>query len=370
MKQLVGSAFFWFAAFLALGDIAAGFCLPYRLVPNAEEAIRNPLKHRGWPEYLDADSGGRPLVVLISNSQGVGGEIDDSRKIYAAALRDHLAESGFAFENWSMGGLRTTEVELLTIEAARRRATHVLMLLTVNNFDVGERVDLKFPFSDLKLLVGSPGNWPHLHGAIFRERASFDDVAAAFLGFSSDLVRSRIAVEDLAGSRIPLKLHPLTLGREVRPGERFDAMRDPNVSIYFPAVDDVALELKRRRDARIGQPVEWAADQVDARLETFRAVYPGIRSRLAASGTGLTWVWHPLAPGSSVGESLVARDRFLASATALIAGSGGTCNDMTDAVNARFFMDQGHFDEAGHREFARMLLPIVDAALGEDGRGP
>ncbi|MCK9460910.1 MAG: hypothetical protein M0R80_14830 [Proteobacteria bacterium] len=370
MTRLVRSAFFWFAALLTLGELAAWRTLPYRLVPTADVAIRNPLKHRGWPEYLDASEGGRPLVVLISNSQGVGAEVDDPHKIYAAALRRHLSAKGYAFENWSMGGLRTTEVELLTLEAARRRAVQVLMILTVNNFDPPARVDLKFPFSDLTLVAGSPAHWTRLSGTRFMARSSFEDLAVAFVELSSSLARSRLAVTDLVAARVPLNAQPLIVGREVRPGPRLDGLRDPDVSMYFPSRDLTEQELGRRRGARRGKVQEWVADQADLRLETFRAVYPGIRARLAESGTSLTWVWNPIAPSAAAGDALAARDRFIEAATTLIEDSGATCHDMTGVIEPEHFETLGHFDEDGHREFAQVLLPVVDAALRGGGRAP
>ncbi len=104
MIRLSRSAFPWFVLLLAVGEILAWRGLPYQLGPKADETTRNPTKHRGWPEYLDVEDDERPLVVLISNSQGVGGEIDDRNSIYPAVLSERLAREGFRFENWSTGG--------------------------------------------------------------------------------------------------------------------------------------------------------------------------------------------------------------------------------------------------------------------------
>ena len=360
MNGLSRSAFPWFVLLLALGETLAWWSLPYQLGPTADETTRNPTKHRGWPEYLDVEDDERPLVVLISNSQGVGGEVADREKIYAAFLGEHLSDKGFRFENWATGGFRTTEIELLTIKAAQRGVDHLLVVLAVNNFDPPELLNLDYPFSDITLLAGEPGLWPYLGDTLFMENAKFEDLAVRFITWTRNLARSRMAVTDLVAAHTPLKWHPLVIGHEVRPGMRLDDLKDPGISAYYPAVDLTVEELAIRRAARKTMVRDYNRDQVARRFETFRQFYPLLNSRLEKSGTKLTWVWNPVALESTNKNGRSVRNRFYEQASSIIERSGARSHDMTDALESRYFLSHGHFNESGHREFARMLIPILD----------
>jgi len=370
MSRLARSAFFWFTLFVAASELLAWWSLPYRLVPKADVAIRNPLSHRAWPEYLDAEHDARPLVVLISNSQGVGGEIPDDDKIYAAALRAHVARSGYRFENWSARGLRTTELEILTLEAVERGARHVIVVVAANNFDPPERVDLRYPLSDIPLLAGAPSLWPELGGALFMKRTEASDLAWAFVALRSNLARSRLAVIDLLASRLPLALHRFAFGRQVRPGERLDSMNDPAISVYLPAVDLAQGELAERRASRSADPESWKIIRPAERFTTFAAIFPGLAARFSTRGIRMSWIWQPIAPDTGTAESRSTLDRFVRDATAIIEQSGVRCEDMTDALGPGSYVTQGHFNEEGHREFARLLTPIIDEDLLGKKRTP
>jgi len=365
VSRLARSTFFWFTVLLGAAEIVAWWGSPYRLMPRADETTRNPTKHRGWPEYLDVEDDERPLIVLIANSQGVGGEIADRERIYAAALREHLSAGGYRFENWSTGGLRTAELELLTMMAAKRGARHAIIVLTLNNFDPANRVNLDFPFSDITLLAGHPALWMTLPDTVLADRTGLEDVAPRAAALASELVRSREAMTDVAAARIPLRWHRLALGREVRPGTRLDALADPDLSPYFPNVDLTEVELRKRREKRSAARERYDAADVAGRLDTFERFYPLFRERLPKRGVGVTWVWNPLDSASVGAGGREVLSRFVDRASRAMARYGDRGRDLTDAVEDRHFAAPGHFDEEGHREFARLLIGIIDDDLGD-----
>lgn len=370
MTRAFGNAFLWLALMLATCELIARLSLPYGDVTTADTAIRNPLGHRAWPEYLDAAGDSRPLAVLISNSQGVGGEIRDADGIYAADLRRHLSGAGWSFENWSTRGLRTAELELLVHRAISRGARHVLVVVTANNFDPAKRVNLRFPFSDIVLLAGAPSLWPGFGDALFMRDTSTEELLSAFAALRSALVRSRVAVIDLAASKTPRALHGFAFGRQVRPGERLDAMADPSLSVYLPAVNLAEDELKRRRDARLADPDSWTVARLPERFETLEQLVPRLGARLEEGRVGVTWVWQPLQPEAGNPETHASIARFIDRARPILEAKGIRDHDLTRSFSARFFATQGHFNEEGHREFARRLTPIVDEEILDRGRTP
>jgi hypothetical protein len=366
------SAFFWFLLMLAAGEAFAWWALPYRRVPKADATIRNPLETRAWPEYLDVDDAGdaRPLVVLISASQGVAPEIADKNKIYAAALRDHLAREGFRFENWSTPGMRTTELELLFYEAIARRARHVLLLSAVPNFDPPEKVNLSFPFSDIVLLAGEPALWQLMRGALFMRRSGVEDVLAAFALLHSGLARSRFAITDAVAARIPLAAHRFVFGREVHMERRLDEATAPGFSLLFAEAGVAEQERLARQAANAANPRDRKLGDVAARFETFSALLPRLQERAAEAGLGVTWVWLPVAYKTGSPETLAENDGFVARATPMIEASGFRCHDLVRAIDAERFLTAGHLDEAGQRELAGLLIPIVDADIAQPGKAP
>jgi hypothetical protein len=370
VRRLAGSAFLWLALLLIAGEIGAWWVLPYRRIPKADATIRNPLGHRGWPEYLDVKDGARPLVVLISASQGVAPEIRDKNNIYAAALREHLARAGYRFENWSTRGMRTTELELLVYRAISRRARHVLLLIAVDNFDPPELVNLTYPFSDIVLFSGAPSQWASTRDALFMQHSHVEDVFATFVRLHSNLARSRDAVIDVVAANLSLTTHRFVFGREIRTGDRLDEMADPGFSLLFPADDLPSRELAASRAALYAKPKEWDLGDMDGRLETFSDLTPRLRDRLAGAGVGVTWVWQPVDFGSCSPETRERIARFVERATAVIEAGGEHCHNLIEAIRAERFLTPGHVDELGQKQLAELLIPILDEDVVRARRAP
>ncbi|MFT7462330.1 MAG: hypothetical protein ACI9EF_000670 [Pseudohongiellaceae bacterium] len=84
--------------FLSLGlfEALAGAVAPYGEVIPAGAASRSEGNLRGWPEYVagvaKGEADGGPLVVLVSNSQGLAREFINPALCYPAILADALKE--------------------------------------------------------------------------------------------------------------------------------------------------------------------------------------------------------------------------------------------------------------------------------------
>ena len=359
LKGLARNPFFWFAAFLLLAELASYSMLPYRNHPTAAQVPRNPTKHRGWPEYLDVTGDSRKLVVLISNSQAMGAELENSSEIYFALARGRIQNDSVAMENWSSGGVRTTEVELLALEAMERNADLVVMALAINNFDERQKLNLDFPFSDIPLFAGHPAIWSNMPGCLFMENTKLEDILSRIVTFHSSFARSRMVVSDAVASRTPMKMHRWALGREVRPGNRLDALKDPDVSIYYPDRDLVEEELRSRREARSKRKRHLDRNQSLRRLETFQRFYAPLRAKLKKTRTKLVWIWTPQKPGMYTHAGYASEREFLDTATETIRNSGVNCHDLIDFVEQKYFVTPGHFNRRGHEIFAQKVVEIV-----------
>src|SRR5882672_4405569 len=115
MPDQAKRALFLAATALVAIEAAAWLFLPYRHLPAAAAAISNPERYRGWPEFLRQGDDRRPVIV-ISNSQGMALDVEADQR-YAGIIRAALAERSppEPLENWSVDGMQTAEVELLTL---------------------------------------------------------------------------------------------------------------------------------------------------------------------------------------------------------------------------------------------------------------
>jgi hypothetical protein len=368
--KIARSTFFWFAIGLLGLELGCWWLLPYTGHPTAAEAPRNPTYHRAWPEYIDVDdrAAERKLAIIITNSQGVGREVPDKRRIYSSLVRHRIERAGLPIdlENWASGGIRTVEAELLSIEAARREPDLVVMALAFSNLDPPSKLNLDFPFSDIKLLAGNPANWWYLSGTTFYESTDLEDLLPRTAALYTNLARSRVAVTDAIVQRLPMRWHSWVVGREVRPKPRLDETRDPAGSIYWADQTEQLAQFKavqeRRRRKAAGRRHVSRSD-LEVRLATFRRMYPGLSDRLTGAGARVAWVWVPVDFGTMNRRSRDALDWFVSEASAVIEQSGATAHDFHEAIPSRRFVTPGHFDELGQSMFADMIYPVITDEL-------
>lgn len=364
MRRVSRSPFFWFLLFLAMLEGTATQLSPYRLQPSAEEAIRNPTQYRGYPEYLSVPRGAEPLVVWIGNSQGVAPEIDDSAATYPALLDRRLRGrwASARLENWSSGGLRTAELELLTIKAVSRRADLVVLCLSPQNFDHQRNLNLDFPQSDIPLLAGDPRLWRFFGDTLFAQNIELDDVLSRTLSLHSSLARSRIAVSDALAGRARLRWHPWLFGRRIYAGNRLDALKDPGTSIYWPRVHVGLLDWRVEYHGAPSVPT-IGRGALSVRLQTFEAFIDHLVTRLAGTETELLFIWHPFQIDAAGPRTQEALRWFLEQASHHLELREIAHADLHAASADADFLSFSHLDEQGHRRLAERLQPLVFDAL-------
>ncbi len=362
--SLLRSACFWLVLYLAALELIARGLVPYAGLPTADQARRNPTQYRGYVEYLEAGSPAEPLIVLIGNSHSVAAEIEDAEAIYPARLDRELRRLWPAarLENWSSGGLRTAELELLSMKAVARGADLVVVAVSTQNFDFEQHLNLDFPQSDIHLLAGDPRLWRLLPGALFYDRTTLDGLLSRSVMFHSSLARSRIAVHDAVAARVSRSWHRWLVGRVLVAGNRLDAFADPDRSIYWPR-RHVAFEEWRAEVVAEPPVFDVGPGVIELRYETFTRCFDRLYARLSAHGVRLVWIWHPIDLATATPRARRAVRSFLDRAGPYVEGAGGRCHDLSQAMPTRRFLSWSHLDEAGHAELARRLLPILADAL-------
>ena len=366
MRRIAGSPFSWLAVMLILLEVTAWRVLPYGRTPRADEVIRNQVFHRGWPEYIDVEYGDEaPVVVLITNSQGVAPEIADSSEIAPAYVRRGLEtrEPPAHLENWACSGIRASEMELLSMKAVERGVDLVVFSVAATNFEPLPQMNLDFPFSDIPLLAGDPAIWRWLPDAAFAGSLTTEGMVRRFVQLHSHLARSRFAVLDLAAEQMSMRWHRWVLGKLRRPRQRLASAASDEGSIFWIDQRAALVELKeagKRRGPQRGLSDSGRRE----RLKSFRAFLPRLRERLAGTGTRVLWIWCPVNTGVINRASLANVQRFIDEAGEILDDSSIPVHDLHLSVEAERFLTPGHFDDTAHEAYGRRLLEVIGEELG------
>ncbi len=365
------SPFFWFLLCAVALESAASFLLPYRAQPQASQADRNPTLIRAWPEYLSGPgpSAGRKRIALVGNSQAVAWEITDTERLYVARLKQTFAADHVAvdIENWSVQGLSTDQIELLSMQAVRRGFDLLVLVLGPDNIDLRTHYRLGSRPADLDLLAGKPSLWRLLPGAAFYPQTRYDDILRRALLINSDLARSRIAVLDLLAQHVEPGLHRFVFGSR-RPRDalfRIEQLRQASRRRRLPSA--AAPQNPAAPRPYTGASAEqWRTQFLHSRLPTFAAFYPAFRERLSRHHVGLLWIWMPLVRGEHSAVIKNGAKPFFDAVCREVATGGAPCVDMSDALPAEAFLSLGfssHLNETGHELMARKLYPLLRDAL-------
>jgi hypothetical protein len=356
------SAALWLGLFVGLAEVAAALWSPYREIPRASQAIRNPSMTRGWPEYTAGPKNPpRDLVVLITHSQGVGREHSDPNVIYPTAVRQSLAQRA-DFESWACGGLRTPEIEALVVQAVRRKARLVILALAPTNLDPLERLSLRYPSTDAPLLVFDPVNWALARRTLAWHHTSAADLLALAGKRWSALLRSRSVFEDALSEELPPELAPIAFGRRVPPVERLDDLARPGSAYWGPPT--YALLAFREEQRQKGRAVRhYSAEDIEARLATFRLLAARLRALSRDRGPELLWVFTPFDHSRVSSETLSYLGRFFGEAKEILDEHEFPHVDFHSLVPQARFVTAGHLDEAGHGLFATAMTQAIEHAL-------
>jgi len=361
-RRAIRSPFFWFLALLLCGEVVASIYAPYRHLPTASETARNPLPLRGWPEHLRPGDGVRAAnVAIVSNSQGVGMEVADPQDLYPHHLEQAFKATGHDvnIENWSVSGLRSDQIELLSMVAAERAMDLLVIVTEIKSLDVTGSTRLGANSDDLDLVAGHARFWPAILSSRLLGETRWDELLHRFLAVNSGIVRLRHYALDLLAAILPLEDHVLVFGhrrsryaldpvasRPVTPGS--DLPREEGVS--YITVPAGTWETQFRRN----------------RVPTFDKLFPQLDERLRESGTKLVWTWMPIYPGASTADMRAGAEPVYRDLCTRMSRAGVRCLDLTDALPATAFVTasaSSHLNRTGHRTMADLLLPTIDDAL-------
>ena len=195
----------------------------------------------GWPEYLKGNGKKEgTLGILISNSQGNSYEIDDQNLIYFNYLKDSLSKiiPDLELANWSVGGIRTVDAELLTLQAYKRKADFIIYVLGPGNFDDSSYVRLDYSSTDINLMAGDPFFWPLEKYTLYGTQVKMNDRLKRLVTLKSAIARFRSTLYDITKKEIPLEQHLFAYGDFYR--MEFD-IDDVDLTKIWKAMDEVDM---------------------------------------------------------------------------------------------------------------------------------
>jgi len=319
---------------------------------------------RGWPEYVRSSAEHRAKrIAILGNSQAVGREIGDEQLLYSAQLQGlfKLNNVPVTVENWSVEGLSSDQIELLSMQAARRAIDLMVVIISPSSIDLSSHYRLGSQAPDVDLLAGSPLLWPLLSDAGFYPKLKYHDLLRRAVTLNSNTARSRVDLLDRLATTVPIDRHPFVFGqvRPIRAWRRIDVATGRN--------DSTRNAASRPAPAYRGpQPAVWNRELMKLRLPTFNKFYPALHARLKTHGVKLVWIWMPLSQpvwGPVIKE---AATPFFAEICKKIHASGINCVDLNDALPDRAFRTPdvtSHLTVEGHRLAAERLYPLLRDAI-------
>lgn len=175
------------------------------------EQSRNPYRFRDWAHYVGAmDSRSHSAcVVLISNSQGYGGEYPP-QKIYPARLEALLNErktggvEQWEVLNFSLDGV--TPMEYMTLAARLREETPTWLISISGSADYrADNFEMGFSFcrTDLPQLLTTGSMARRLPLSFWRRHGRVEDVLTAWITQRFPLLRIRDYVWSWLDTRFP-----------------------------------------------------------------------------------------------------------------------------------------------------------------------
>lgn len=316
----------------------------------------------GWPEYLAGDGEEyENFGVLISNSQGTSYEIPDDNLIYFKYLKDSLQKviPNLKMANWSVPGIRTIDLELLTLQAKERGADFIIFVIGPGNLDVKSDVNLDFSSTDVNLLAGKPSFWSMEEFTIYGETVSMDDRIKRFIELNSSLVRSKEKVYEYSKLFIPLEEHLFYFGNYYR--LNIDVNED-DLNAVWKTLDEPTKRDSKKRD------IKWIFKkdvQNDHRVSAGKTLAQFNENTQKLYKDGDTKIFYVLAPGPHFTVEGVPRPSILNVAEVFesmpIDSSFTRRYSLWNSVDkSMFHKNSTHLNESGHLFFSSLLFSLIE----------
>jgi hypothetical protein len=343
MKRRFAAAVLIILAVLAGGEFAARRMLPD--VPGCVDAIRNPYRFRGWPEYTrqHAVPPGTGRIVLLTNSQAYAGELP-ANKIYPyrlEALLNAQPLEGYArweLLNWSADGM--TVIELMILAASLRDCAMDMAVAVTGYADYAAEHDgqgFLYCRSDIPLLAMRPAAFRALPDAYRRRHVKVEDMLTVFLHDRAQILRFREYAWSWAEARLP-GAHELFFAPHVH---------------YLPWEQKARpwLPPLRRTQARPGDPIlPYDASSVvmlnDYMTMLARLPFPVLVVSEPATFDPADWRWE-------------AHQTFQRDLEAATQRHGLVLWDMHDGLPPERFITSSHLHPLNHAAFAEQMAERI-----------
>jgi hypothetical protein len=339
----------WFLAVLAILEIVASLYNPYQNIPTADVANRKQITQSGWPEYLSIpDKEDKKRVIFIGNSQAVGYEMRDSSKTYFGILRDSLTlrNPNIDIQNWSTGGVRMAEMQILTAKAIASDADRIVFLIHADNFDLTENINLDFIDSDVKLLLADSEVYRYVQHMEIGKQVDRIDQFNAVLESHLGLLRWRRYWLDQSTILTQEKNDVFWYGNNINDGQVIDFKR-------FPNQYEVYMKHWHRPERLAIQMDDLDTNYATSRLASFVRFENQLHELSTKYNFEYEFIWTPYYKPAYSKETRDIVDEFFIEASLK---ADRPIYNLTYTVDSSGFLSRAHFNNTGHREFAFQLL--------------
>ena len=335
---------------LLLVNVLCWWLNPYNRVPDAVSVPRNVESKRAWPQYVSAPKDpNQKLVVLIGNSQSYGEIKEDPETIFPALLRQQLKMRNIALENWSIRGIRTADIELLSAQAIAKGADMILFVLDMSNFDAQENINLDFPNTDVNLLLSDVNVRKLMEYSLLRKNYNIEHVLRKTLQRHMPLAAVR---------------HPLytTLADGiVNNNDEIFVFGNPVSRELNPQINDFKIMRDKLMHKKVNpnNRVKIEDSHFFNYLKTAVLFDYYLSKRVQGSNTKVMFAWQPLRTHHFSQPEIRRIKQFRTNMSQLNAKFGFNQVDLLDAVSPEGMTTISHFNSKGHRAFADTLLQYL-----------
>lgn len=317
-----------------------------------EPYARHVTPFKGWPEYVNKVSGNRD-VILLSNSQALGGEYKDSKLIYAAQLQQDFknVDDSLQLYNRAKSDLNAFELELLSAHSLAQSPELLIINVSLKNFDPIINAKRQIDQTDISLLLFNKDVFTSGIQAFSQLGMPLHALIKPVITKLSYLYRTRHDLLRFLSQNQRLDIPRLLMGNYRRQNDlRSIDIRETSL---FPAQESFP-ELKDIKALRM-----YYEKNNQLNLNQF---YSRLQQHLSERKTQLLWVWMPLVENEKT-------NAFIESTTAIqttfcdrLIMQGHQCVDLSLSLdNSHFYNTHSasHLNKQGHQVFAKKLKPLV-----------
>ncbi len=349
-------SFWWWCVGVVLLEVLARWITPYNQILVAADTPRKAVVNFGWPEYTQHKAEkNQELIVIISNSQGESRELLAS-ETYTAHLQNMAKEKAphLRFENWSVGGIKAVDIEILTRKAILNGASKVFVIASNYAFYQDSTATPKITNNDVDLLAAPLSQSKYYENTLFASFDSFEEKLGRKVRYYSQFARLKTPFQNWLKQQTQSKYQIFLFGKYIdRKPANYEALidqqpffiDDPKVIENTDLQADIFVEVFSRLAEDI-EKYNWAT-QVEF-IYLPRPYLEEIYSK-------------PLQKTIDRRPFLKAEKQFFTTVGTRFHTNNVRLHNWNDTVPAQYFgqVASFHFNRAGHRYFADLLFKHV-----------